>query len=265
MLLILNVGKGSKMKYNKATIFLKYLHYLLNASNGRGHGIHSPFVFSFIKKVLNNKTEEASSARIERYRSKLFKNEQAITLLDHGIGEKFKNNKFKKYNTLLIRILTYFKPNTVLEMGTSIGITTCYLAQALPLKKIVTMEEVPELAKLASCTFQHLGYTNIQLIEGRFDMNLPLYLNEIEKLGIVFINGKNRYQPTMNYFQNLLSKSNQDSIFIFGDIHSSVEMEKAWEEIKNNNSVSLTIDLFYLGIVFFKKENKQKENYLIRF
>ena len=263
--MILNVGKGNKMKYNKATIFLKYLHYLIKASNGRGHGTHSPFVFSFIKKVLNHKTEEAWSDQIERYRSKIITNKQAITLLDHGACAKHQKNKVKKFSALLSRMVDYFKPVAVLELGTSLGITTCYLSKALPLKKIVTMEESPALAAQALRTFHHLGYTNIHLMEGNFDKNLPSYLNEIEKVGFVFIDVNHRYEPTMNFFHSLLSKSNQDSIFIFGDIHCNIEMEKAWKEIKNNDSVSLTIDLFYIGIVFFKKENKQKENYLIRF
>ena len=157
------------------------------------------------------------------------------------------------------------KPNAVLEMGTSLGVTTCYLAQAMPHVKLVTMEGAPEVAKLAQSTFQHLGYSNIQLMVGNFNQSLPLYLNEIDQVGLVFIDGNHSYAPTMDYFNQLLSKSNHDSIFIFDDIHWSVEMENAWEAIKKEERVSLTIDLFYIGIVFLKKENKEKENFIIRF
>ena len=278
ILLILNVGKGNKMKYNKLTIFLKYLWYLLKASNGKGHGIHSPFVFSFIKEVLNKKNEGVWATKIENYRNQLFSNKQTIAILDLGAGATQQTHKIKKvaqiakgalkskkYSRLLNRMVAYFKPNAVLEMGTSLGITTCYLAQAMPNVKLVTMEGAPEVADIARSTFQNLGYTNIQLVVGNFDQNLPLYLNEIDQVGIVFIDGNHSYAPTMDYFNQLLSKSNQDAIFIFDDIHWSVEMESAWKEIKNDKRVSVTVDLFYIGIVFLKKENKQKENFIIRF
>jgi predicted O-methyltransferase YrrM len=274
----LNVGKGNKMKYSKLTIFLKYLWYLLKASNGSGHGIHSPFVFSFIKEVLNKKNEGVWATKIENYRNQLFANKQTITILDLGAGAAQQSHKIKKvaaiaksalkskkYSRLLNRMVAYFKPNAVLEMGTSLGITTCYLAQAMPNVKLVTMEGAPEVAKLAQSTFQNLGYSNIQLMVGNFNQSLPLYLNEIDQVGLVFIDGNHSFAPTMDYFNQLLSKSNQDSIFIFDDIHWSVEMENAWEAIKKDERVSLSIDLFYIGIVFLKKENKEKENFIIRF
>jgi predicted O-methyltransferase YrrM len=278
ILLILNVGKGNKMKYNKPTILLKYIAYLLKASNGKGHGIHSPFVFSFIKNVLNAKTQGAWVDKIEKYRTDLSYNKQAIKILDLGAGATKQGYKVKqiaevakgalkskKYSALLNRMLAYFKPIAVLEMGTSLGITTCYLAQALPDTKIVTMEGAPAIAELALATFENVGYKNIQVVVGNFDQNLPLYLKDIDYVGFVFIDGNHSYEPTMTYFNCLLSKSNEDAIFIFDDIHWSKEMENAWEEIKADERVSLTIDLFYIGIVFLKKENKEKENFIIRF
>ncbi len=278
MLLILNVGKGSKMKYNKLTILLKYVLYLINASNGRGHGIHSPFVFSFIKKVLNTKTQGDWVNEIENYRATLLNNQQEINIVDLGAGALLQTNKkkrismaargslkSKKYSTLLNRIVAYYKPISVLEMGTSFGITTCYLAQAMPGAKVVTMEGAPAIAKEALHTFSILGFQNIQLVEGDFDKSLPLYFNSTTTIGVAYVDGNHSYEPTMRYFNLLLAKSNQDSIFIFDDIHWSREMEMAWKEIKEDERVSLTIDLFYIGIVFLKKENKEKENFIIRF
>jgi len=278
MLLILNVGKGSKMKYNKLTILLKYVLYLIKASNGRGHGIHSPFVFSFIKQVLNTTTKGVWVNNIENYRAEVLNNKQEINMVDLGAGAIRQINKTKKisaiaraslkskkYSTLLNRIVAYYRPSVVLEMGTSFGITTCYLAQPIPLGKVVTMEGAPAIAKEALHTFSNVGFSNIQLIEGDFDNSLPLYFNTISTIGLAYVDGNHSYEPTMRYFNLLLAKSNQDSIFIFDDIHWSKEMEMAWKEIKEDQRVSLTIDLFYIGIVFLKKENKEKENFIIRF
>lgn len=278
MLLILNVGKGSKMKYNKLTILLKYVLYLIKASNGRGHGIHSPFVFSFIKKVLNTTTKGDWVNNIENYRAEVLNNKQEIKMVDLGAGAILQTNKTKKisviargslkskkYSTLLNRIVAYYRPSAILEMGTSFGITTCYLAQAIPGGTVVTMEGAPAIAKEALHTFSTVGFSNIQLLEGNFDNSLPLYFNTISTIGLAYVDGNHSYEPTMRYFNLLLNKSNQDSIFIFDDIHWSREMEMAWKEIKEDQRVSLTIDLFYIGIVFLKKENKEKENFIIRF
>ena len=266
------------MKYNTITLIYKYIGYLWKSSNGQGHGVHSPFVYAFIKNVLNTKSKGQRIDTIELYRQQLLKNQKKISILDLGAGADSMGNKLKtiaqiakgslklkKYSTLIGRIVAYYKPRQVLEMGTSLGITTCYLAQGVPHASVVTMEGAPAVAQEALNTFKNLGYQNIQLIEGNFDQSLPNYLNSISTIGIAYVDGNHRYTPTMQYFNLLLAKSDEHSIFIFDDIHWSSEMEKAWEEIKADTRISLTIDLFYLGIVFLKKGNKEKENFSIKF
>jgi predicted O-methyltransferase YrrM len=110
-----------------------------------------------------------------------------------------------------------------------------------------------------------LQLKNIQIMEGDFATSLPIYLNAITQVGMVYIDGNHRYAPTMQYFELLLSKVNEQSILIFDDIYWSSEMEQAWDEIKKHEAVTLTIDLFYIGIVFFRKESKQKQHFTIRY
>jgi predicted O-methyltransferase YrrM len=266
------------MKYNTFTLIYKYISYLWKASNGRGHGVHSPFVYAFIKNVLNTKSKGENVDAIELYRQQLLKNQKEIAILDLGAGADTKGNKSrtiaqiakgalkpKKYSTLLSRIVAYYQPREVLEMGTSLGITTCYLAHGVPNASVVTMEGAPTVALEALTTFKDLGYQNIQLIEGNFDQSLPNYLQNVSTIGIAYVDGNHRYTPTMQYFNLLLAKSDEHSIFIFDDIHWSSEMEKAWAEIKADARISLTIDLFYIGIVFLRKGNKEKENFTIKF
>jgi predicted O-methyltransferase YrrM len=266
------------MKYNTFTLIYKYISYLWKASNGRGHGVHSPFVYAFIKNVLNTKSKGENVDAIELYRQQLLKNQKEIAILDLGAGADTKGNKSrtiaqiakgalkpKKYSTLLSRIVAYYQPREVLEMGTSLGITTCYLAHGVPNASVVTMEGAPTVAQEALTTFKNLGYQNIQLIEGNFDQSLPNYLQNVSTIGIAYVDGNHRYTPTMQYFNLLLAKSDEHSIFIFDDIHWSSEMEKAWAEIKADARISLTIDLFYIGIVFLRKGNKEKENFTIKF
>lgn len=264
--------------YSSLTLFKKYIQYLLKASNGKGHGVHSPYVYTFIKKVLNQKITSGMVDRIEKQRSIWEANPEMITVFDRGAGSRQSSGnkrsirsiakaalKPKKYGQLLYKIIDFYKPSQVLEMGTSLGITTCYLAAANKNAKVVTMEGAPAVAAIAKQTFQNIGLDTIEIMEGDFEQSLPLYLQTINSIGLAYVDGNHRYEPTMQYFEKLIHKSNEDAILIFDDIHWSAEMERAWEAIKNHPSVTLTIDLFFIGLVFVRKAQKEKEHFIIRY
>ena len=264
--------------YSSLTLLKKYLQYLFKASNGKGHGVHSPFVFTFIKQVLNKKAEHPLVSIIEQERTLLENNSQMVEVWDRGAGSRQskQNNRLvreiakaalkpKKYSQLLFKIIAYYQPSHVLEMGTSLGITTSYLAAANTNAQVVTMEGAPNVAAIAKNTFLHVGLNNIQIIEGDFDETMPEYLKTIAQVGIAYVDGNHRYEPTIRYFKSLVQQTGEDSILIFDDIHWSAEMEKAWEEIKQHESVTLTIDLFFIGLVFVRKAQKEKEHFIIRY
>lgn len=264
--------------YGKLQLAFKYLQYWLTASNGKGHGIHSPFVFSFIKDVLNDHRSFYCFETIEALRKKLRQNQTVLTVEDFGAGSnftKFKQRsvssiaasalKTKKFSQLLFRIVNYYQPRTILELGTSLGITTSYLACAKSDAKVITMEGSPAIASVAKQNFAQSGIQNIQLVEGNFDVTLPQVLQNLSSIDFAFVDGNHRKKPTLDYFQQLLQKQNEHSIFVFDDIHWSEEMEEAWNEIKSNAEVTVTIDLFFIGLVFFRKENKAKQHFAIRF
>ena len=264
--------------YSSLTLFRKYLQYLFKASNGKGHGVHSPFVFKFIKEVLNQKVDSAIVSPIEKQRAKLVADPTFIQVWDRGAGSRQTNRsqrsirsiaksalKPKKYSQLLYKIIAYYKPLQVLEMGTSLGITTCYLAAANSSAHVVTMEGAPNVVMVAKNTFDQLQFNNIEIQEGDFDELLPQYLNNTKQIGVAYVDGNHRYEPTIHYFKLLLEKANEDSILIFDDIHWSEEMEKAWAEIKSHAAVTLTVDLFFIGLVFIRKAQKEKEHFIIRY
>jgi predicted O-methyltransferase YrrM len=264
--------------YSSLTILKKYCKYLIKAANGNGHGVHSPFVFTFIKEVLNKKAQSDFLVPIEKQRDKLSKATELIQVWDRGAGSRQTLSsersissiaksalKPKKYSQLLFKIIAYYQPTHILEMGTSLGITTCYLAAANTKAKVVTMEGAPNVAAIAKKNFKEIGCNNIEMMEGDFNETLPQYLTTIDEVGVAYVDGNHRYQPTIQYFNLLLEKSNEHSILIFDDIHWSVEMEQAWDEIKNHPSVTLTIDLFFIGLVFIRKAQKEKEHFIIRY
>jgi predicted O-methyltransferase YrrM len=174
--------------------------------------------------------------------------------------------KKPKYARLLYRLVKYFQPQQVLELGTSLGITTAYLAFAKKDADVITMEGSTAIASVAEQNFKQLRLNTIKIITGNFDKTLPEALSlQPSAFSFAFIDGNHRKEPTLKYFHQLLEKSNESTVMVFDDIHWSREMEEAWEGIKQHSSVTLTIDLFFIGLVFFRKEQKEKEHFVIRF
>jgi len=264
--------------YTRFQLAKKYLQYYLTASNSKGHGTHSPFVFDFIKNVLNDKKNYPCYTIIETARKKLLKQNAAIEVEDFGAGSSLiKTNKRvvadmaksslkpAKYAQLLFRMVNYYQPQTILELGTSFGITTSYLASANASAKIYTIEGSAAIADIALKTFKRVDIKNIELTKSDFDSALPEILAKIKNIDLAFIDGNHRKEPTLDYFTAILNASIPTTILIFDDIHWSAGMEAAWAEIKLHPSVTLTIDLFFISIVFFNTDINHKQHYTIRF
>lgn len=267
--------------YSAAQLAKKYIGYWLKASNGKGHGIHSPFVYDFVQNVLNNKIPAENYAAIEQQRQILKHDKRVLTLQDFGAGSVIENSKQRtvasiaanslkspKYAQLIYKIVHYYQPKTVVELGTCLGITTAYLAKAGD-NKVTTMEGADEVASVAESVFQQLDLKNIEIIKGNFDNTLPQWIksekDSDKKLDFAFIDGNHREEPTVNYFNQLLPLVHNDSIMIFDDVHWSKGMENAWNTIIHHPSVTLSIDLFFIGLVFFKNEFKEKQHFTIRY
>lgn len=264
--------------YSPVQLALKYLKYRLTASNGRGHGIHSPFVYNFIRQVLNNKEKPFAFTQAEQLRSRLLQNNTAIAVEDFGAGSFSKKSKFRKiaeiarssakpakYARVLYRIVQHYSCRNIIELGTSLGISTTYMALANSGSRIITCEGSPEIASISREHFKALHLEQITVLTGEFEQSLPAALTEIPLVDLIFIDGNHRLEPTLQYFNRVLPQLHNDSIVVFDDIHWSREMETAWEQVKQHGSVSETIDLFFLGIVFFRSEQKVKQHFTVRY
>ena len=240
--------------------------------------MHSPFVFDFITKLLNDKTVYPEYEKVESLRKQLLTDKTILEVEDFGAGSSVtKTNrrsiasiaslaaKPKKYGQLLFRMIKYYQPGNILELGTSLGITSSYLSLARPDAKVITMEGSKAISNVASQIFKSYGLNNIELIEGNFDENLSSVVDRLSSIDFAFIDGNHRQEPTERYFYQLLSKINNNSILVFDDIHWSKEMEAAWENIKDDPAVTCSIDLFFIGIIFFRNEFKEKQYFDIRY
>lgn len=264
--------------YSRFQLLNKYLRYWFTASNSKGHGIHSPFVFEFIAKVLNDKSAYPVYDKVENLREELLKDNSVLNVEDLGAGSSktisrqrtvssiAKNAvKPKKYSQLLFRMVKFYQPHIILELGTSLGFTTAYLSLANPDAKLISMEGAMEVAAIAKKNFRTLELQNPDLVEGNFNDTLLAAVRSLSSIDFAFIDGNHRQEPTENYFQELLLKTNDNSILVFDDIHWSAEMEAAWSNIKEHPAVTCTIDLFFFGILFFRTEFKEKQHFKIWF
>ena len=246
---------------------IKYIKYWFFASHKKGHGIHSPFVYALVNKVFNNKKNSIELEKIYAILSDYLKNTKKITLDEHGAKTQFRSRENlsirkiikqsaipKKYGRLLYNLAGYFKPESILELGTSVGISTAFIGSAPKNSEFITIDASEAKLNVAKEIANRLDLNKIQFIHGNFDEVLDSALLKINNLDFVFFDGNHRKEPTLRYFQSCLEKAHNNSVFIFDDIHWSNEMEEAWNEIKRNKKVRVSIDIFRMGIVFFRSE-----------
>ena len=270
--------KTLRCMYSPLQLALKYFRHYAAAKSRKGHGIHSPFVYDFVTRVVNDNRQFYCYTTIERIREELKHDDSIIDVEDFGAGAAGKKMLKRKVSAiaktslerrkiarLLFRMINYYHTDIIIELGTSLGVTAAYLASASEEKKIITLEGAVEVANIAQNNFDKLKLKNIEIIRGDFNDTLSAVLNRFSVIDFAYVDGNHRKEPTIHYFHQLLGKINNQSILVFDDIHWSAEMEEAWQYIQSHEAVTISIDLFFIGIVFFRKENKEKENFRIRF
>ena len=256
-------------------LFINYIKHLKNSKTR--HGVHSPFVYHLIDEVIYNFKNNTDYTEIENLRQKLLKDDRQITVTDLGAGSHVNNNtqkqikqiaknalKPKKLAQLIYRLVKETQPNNAIEFGTCLGLTTAYISKAAPIAKVITMEGCPQTASVASENLKALNAQNVTIKVGDFNDNLPEILVNEDKVDFVFIDGNHQEKATVNYFETILPKVNENTLMIFDDIYWSSGMKNAWEQIKNHSQVTLTIDLFWIGLVYFKTDRK-KEHFKVKF
>jgi predicted O-methyltransferase YrrM len=264
--------------YSATQLGWRYFQHWWRASNGKGHGVHSPFVFDFITRVLNDRTPYDCYPAIEGRRRQLLNDKEILTVHDFGAGSHTGHHHFRKvreiaasalkprkYAQLLHRVARHYQCQTVVELGTSLGTTSAYLASSPYTKWLHTFDGADAVARVAADTFKVLGLQNIHQVTGPFDETFPRCLPAMAPIDLLFIDGNHRFEPTLRYFDMALQWLHNYSIVVFDDVHWSAEMEAAWKQICCHEKVQLSLDLFFMGIVFFRKEFRQKQHFSIRY
>jgi predicted O-methyltransferase YrrM len=260
------------MVFNFISDYIK--HRLTSKSR---HGTHSPFVYKLTDEVIYDFKSNDDYKTIEAQRKKLLNDDSIVNVTDLGAGSHLNKNNTKKVRQiaknalkspalaqLIYRLAKDNDPKSIIELGTCLGITTAYLSKACPDADIITIEGCPETAKVAYNNFRDLDLENVELRVGNFDLLLPEIIAEQPQLDFVYVDGNHRKDATINYFNWCLPKVHEETLLIFDDIYWSKGMKEAWEEIKANPQVTVTIDLFWIGLVFFRK-GQVKEHFKIKY
>jgi len=251
-----------------------YLKFLWKSKNE--HAVHSPFVFNLVTKCFYDKKPKPEYSILKEYRNSLLENKKTIEVTDFGAGSKvFKSNTrqiakiartagiTQKHAELLFRITNYFQPESILEIGTSLGLATSALALGNPKASIITLEGCPETANQCQLQLQKFKINNVNSIITEFGEYLQSQNLISNIFHLIYIDGNHSKKATLDYFELLLPTITNETVWIFDDIHWSPEMEEAWEIIKTHPKVTVTIDTFQWGLVFFRKE-QPKEHFVIR-
>ncbi|MDB5120478.1 MAG: O-methyltransferase [Sphingobacteriales bacterium] len=253
---------------------LNYIKHFFSAKTR--HGVHSPFVYRIVDEIVYNTSAKTSYIPIERLRQQLLTDNRTISITDLGAGSHLNNNKKKQVKSLaknalksaklaqlIYRLAEDLRPTNIIELGTCLGLTTSYLAKAAPKAKVISIEGCPETAAVAAENLKKLNITNVQLKVGNFDHLLPEVIKSESELDFVFIDGNHRKDATLNYFEWCLPKLSNKSIVIFDDIYWSKGMQEAWNIVKEHPRVTVTIDLFWIGLVFIKS-GQVKEHFKVK-
>lgn len=251
-----------------------YIQYLLVAKDR--HGVHSPFFYKLNDQVINKHAQNSIFEMIENRRRRMIKSDTLIDFEDHGSGNKSGKRKLSritadtaraaKYGRLLFNILEYIRPEYSLELGTGTGITALYQAASLdPQRPLHSIEGSARLSEVAQFNAEKCGLEeNIVFHQGTFDEVLPGILSQMPRVDFAYIDGNHSLEPTIRYFEMLLPKLHSNSVLVFDDINWSSEMKRAWHFIQQHPAVTSTVDIFAMGIVFFRRE-LSKEHFKIRY
>lgn len=257
-----------------------YSKHVLTAWNTTGEGIHSPYLFELVRFVLRDKNTYYCFSKIEHRREMLLSCADELDVVDYGsagtkeglhirrrVCDIAKNHlEGAKVGQMLFRLVNWMGENgkcplEILELGTSLGITTSYLAAADSRNRVVTLEGSGEVLKIAQGVWRALKLENIQCEEGNIDDTLYKYARE--GLDIAYVDANHTYEATKRYVDFLLPKMNKKGVIILDDIHYSAQMERAWNELRADERVTTSMDMYHVGLLFVDRHYLRR-HYRIR-
>lgn len=262
---------------------VSWLKHCAKAWNTGGEGIHSPYLFEWVRMVMYDTHPYYVWRDIEKRREAMLRAPKVIDYVDYGTGGKNgvhsrqlvsgiakTSLEPRKYGELLFRLVNWLGHQAreegrgglhIVELGTSLGITTAYLASADGRDRIMTLEGCPDVAEMARLNWAKLGLKNIGCVVGNIADTLPVHLTG--QVDIAFLDANHTKEATLQYFDLLAQHVGRKTVIVVDDIYYNREMGRAWQEICNRTDVVCTMDLYKMGLVFFDPDYLHK-HYTLR-
>lgn len=246
--------------------------YFMSARNMRGFGIHSPYLYEFVQQVICNRHPYYCFARLEAMRRMLLHDDSVVYVKDYGTGVSGEHKVSSiarrslaspRYAQMLFRMAVYTKSKRILELGTSLGLTACYLASSGNVH-CTTVEGSEKLVEIAKKIARKFHLNNIRFLCGNLDELLDSALRTYGPFDMVYFDANHTEEATLRYFEMALQARTEESIFVFDDIRASEGMSRAWNVIRHHKDVTASVDVYRLGVVFFSSRFKQKTYYVKR-
>lgn len=253
--------------------FFAFLRFYWNAVTK--YQLHSPFVFGLVQAVLGDRRDYYAFRDVEILRQRMLASEVALEVQDYGAGASGKPQRrtlrhitrragsSARQGRMLFRLAQYLSPETILELGSSVGISTMYLASAKRNTPFLSLEGCPQTAQVARQNLSVMNLRKVEILTGEFEQTLLPALQRLGNVDLAYLDGNHRLEPTLHYFETCLSFARDQTVFILDDIHWSPEMETAWQRIRQHNRVTLSIDFFDFALVFINPNFKVKQHWNI--
>jgi predicted O-methyltransferase YrrM len=146
---------------------------------------------------------------------------------------------------LLHSLANEYRPGTILELGTNVGISSAYLAASG--SNVITLDASSYRQRLAKSLHEKLGL-DVDYVEGLFTDTLGATLDRMAPVRMAFIDGHHQYQPTLDYFEAIAAKAAPGCVFVFDDIRWSSGMKRAWRELRRDPRFDAVSDLGGMGV-----------------
>lgn len=255
----------------------EYIRHLFYFRHRKGFGIHSPYIFEFVNKLVFNGAKIHVPKELTDSHRKLKKDPRKIPVIELGAPSNVNSSGERsvasfvrgssvtiKYGKLLYRICRWFEPDQIIELGTGLGISTLYLASACPGAQTLTIEGNKHRAAFAEDLLESLGLEAVSIYQGDIGEVLESLVPNIQGNFVAYVDGNHRYEPTMAYLRALVGACEKEAVIIMDDIYWSKEMSLAWRELLRWPEVRVSIDLYQMGILMLRKD-LHKADYKIRF
>lgn len=251
---------------------ISYIKYCFTSGHQHGFGIHSPYLFHLVTRIIEEDLPYYKYSLIEKVRKLMSQVDERIGVFNDDGTKRLRKIKSvvgdyaitPKYGQLLFRLVNYYKPSVILEYGTTCGISTMYMAAPNSKTSVYSLSKQPEMADLSQSMCERIAMHNIKRSKATDLMaEAQRLVQEMPEDDFLYINSATPAE--VSTLVNLRMARNGKRFFIVvPNPYTTDEMWNVWQALKADERVKLSINIFNLGILI-ANENLQKEDFILRF